>query len=179
MFFDTDRCRPATVAARTKLLPQYTTNPSSLPYSTLCRNIAEHRAGHHSQSLSTPVRCMTQCKTQCIRPFAVPEGQPSGLITSLIAHYSRGLVERGRLICLHVQPRLPTGPTAGEGKPAFENYLNLRFLPGPRAQFPSEWSTVWVTCVCPRLDRRPDHLLVSLSMASGGKIGARIFGRMT
>jgi len=57
--------------------------------------------------------------------------------------------------------------------------LKLRFLPGPRAQFPSEWSTVWVTCVRPRLDRRPDHLLVSSSTAPGGEIGARILGRMT
>lgn len=129
-----------------------------------------------------PIRCMTRCITKCIRPVAVLEGQPSSLITSLIAHHPRRLAKTTVLICTLLQPRLPTGPAAGEGKPAFENimrYLNLRFLPGPRAQFPSERSTVWVTCVRPRLDRRPDHLLVSPSTASGGKIGARILGRMT
>lgn len=61
-------------------------------------------------------------------------------------------------------------PAAGEGKPAFENnvyYLNPRFPPGPRAQFPSDRSTIWLTCVHPRLDRRHDHLLVRSWMTSG------------
>ena len=174
-----------TAAARTKLLPLPVLVHDEPIFTPLlnapcgqCR--LEGRALF--SKLVDPIRCMSRCITQCIRPVAVLEGQPSSLITSLIAHHPRRLAKRTILICTHLQPRLPTGPAAGEGKPAFENimrYLNLRFLPGPRAQLPSEWSTVWVTCVRPRLDRRPDHLLVRPSTASGGKIGARILGRMT
>lgn len=83
----------------------------------------------------------------------------------------------GTAICTHLQPLLPTGPAAGEGLPAFENgmrYLNLSSLLSPRAQFPPAWSTVWVTCVRPRVDRRHDHLLVRSMTALDGEIGARI-----
>ena len=63
---------------------------------------------------------MIRCMMQRICPVAVLEGQPSSLITILIAHRQGGLAGGATAICIHIQPRLPTGPTAGEDKPAFE-----------------------------------------------------------
>ena len=71
---------------------------------------------------------------QCICPVAVLEGQPSSLILLLITRRQRRLGEWATAIYTHLQPRLSTGPAAGDGTPAFKNnlrYLNLRSLPHP------------------------------------------------